>query len=74
MGIIIGVASVIVMLAIGNGAKQEVEKSFRYLGADSVSINRKQTFEDGEYKSFGHILSYDDGLHMKDQVELVERV
>ena len=74
LGIIIGVASVIVMLAIGNGAKQEVEKSFRYLGADSVSINRKQTFEDGEYKNFGHILSYDDGLHMKDQVELVERV
>jgi putative ABC transport system permease protein len=74
LGIIIGVASVIIMLAIGNGAKKEVEESFRFLGADAISINQKQQFEDGQYQTIGEILSYHDGLYMKDQVELVERV
>ena len=57
LGIIIGVASVIVMLALGNGAKAAVEASFKFLGADTVSINRKQAFEDNEYQAVGEILS-----------------
>ena len=74
LGIIIGVASVIVMLALGNGAKAAVEASFQYLGADSIFINRAQTFEDNEYQYVGKILSYADGLHMANEVELVKRV
>ena len=74
LGIIIGVASVIVMLALGNGAKAAVEASFRFLGADTVAINRKQTFEDNEYIAAGEILSYVDGLYMANEVELVKRV
>jgi len=74
LGIIIGVASVIVMLALGNGAKAAVEASFRFLGADSIFINRARTFEDNQYQYIGEILSYSDGLHMANQVELVKRV
>jgi putative ABC transport system permease protein len=74
LGIIIGVASVIVMLALGNGAKAAVEASFQFLGADAVFVNRKQSFEDNEYQFVGEILSYADGLHLANEVELVDRV
>ena len=74
LGIIIGVASVIVMLALGNGAKAAVEASFQFLGADSIFVNRAQTFEDNEYQYVGEILSYADGLYMTNEVELVERL
>jgi ABC-type antimicrobial peptide transport system permease subunit len=74
LGIIIGVASVIVMLALGNGARAAVEESFKFLGADTVAINRKQAFEDNEYQAVGEILSYADGLQMANDVELVKRV
>ena len=74
LGVIIGVASVIVMLALGNGAKAAVEESFRFLGADTVAINRKQAFEDNEFQAVGEILSYADGLQMANDVELVKRV
>ena len=74
LGIIIGVASVIAMLALGNGARLAVESSFQFLGSDIVQINRKQQFDDGKYTAVGQILSYEDGLRMADEVELVKRV
>ena len=74
LGIIIGVASVIAMLALGNGARVAVESSFQFLGSDIVQINRKQLFDDGKYTAVGQILSYEDGLRMADEVELVKRV
>ena len=74
IGIIIGVASVIAMLALGNGARVAVESSFQFLGSDIVQINRKQLFDDGKYTATGQILSYEDGLRMADEVELVKRV
>jgi putative ABC transport system permease protein len=39
LGIIIGVASVIVMAAIGNGAQQQVQERIASLGARVVSVN-----------------------------------
>ena len=74
LGIIIGVASVIAMLALGNGARVAVESSFQFLGSDTVQISRKQLFDDGKYTATGQILSYEDGLRMADEVELVKRV
>lgn len=74
LGIIIGVASVIAMLALGNGARLAVEASFQFLGADVVQINQKRTLQDGEFNTFGEILSYEDGLRMSDGVEMVDRV
>ena len=73
-GIIIGVASVIAMLALGNGARQEVESSFRFLGSDEIEIGMEQALEDGEMKPKGKLLSFADGLEMAANVPLVDRV
>lgn len=76
LGIVIGVASVIAMLALGNGARAAVEANFRHLGADSIQIGVKmeRDREEGEYAPIGEILSYEDGLRMPAAVELVRRV
>lgn len=76
LGIIIGVASVIAMLALGNGARAAVEANFRSLGADhiQISVEEKTDREQGELVPVGQILSYRDGLHLPGQVPLVDRV
>ena len=38
LGIVIGVAAVILMLALGNGARAAVDANFRFLGSDVVRI------------------------------------
>jgi len=74
LGIVIGVASVIVMLALGNGARAAVESNFRFLGSDEVQIFERKTFANGEIESVGKILSYEDGLQMTREVDDVESV
>ncbi len=74
LGIIIGTASVITVLALGNGARAAVENSFRYLGADTIQINQRQEYSDGSMKPTGQPLTYEDGLLMADEVPMVERV
>lgn len=74
LGIVIGVASVISMVALGNGARAAVDASFRFLGSDTVQIRVKEQLEDGEVVPVGEILSYEDGLQMAADVELVELV
>jgi putative ABC transport system permease protein len=74
LGIIIGVASVIAMLALGNGARAAVESRFRSLGANQVQISTQMAFEDDELVTAGKELTYEDGLLMPGEVELVSRV
>jgi putative ABC transport system permease protein len=74
LGIIIGVASVITMLALGNGARAAVEDSFRFLGSDNIRITVKNEFDEGELVPVGEILSYEDALTMPRNVELVDQV
>jgi len=74
LGIIIGVASVIAMLALGNGARAAVEDRFRALGSDQVQINAAMTFDDGDLVSAGKILSYEDGLLLPESAPLVKKV
>jgi putative ABC transport system permease protein len=74
LGIIIGVASVISMLALGNGARAAVDANFRFLGSDIVQISTKQKIDQGELVPAGQNLSYEDGLQMPQAVPLVERV
>jgi putative ABC transport system permease protein len=74
LGIIIGVASVIAMLALGNGARAAVAASFRFLGSDTVQIATKETFQDGELLPVGQPLTYEDGLHLPREVDLVNDV
>ncbi|MDX1415078.1 MAG: ABC transporter permease [Candidatus Promineifilaceae bacterium] len=74
LGIVIGVASVISMLALGNGARAAVEANFRNLGSDMVQISVKQKIDQGEFVPVGQILSYEEGLHMPQEVPLVRGV
>lgn len=75
LGIVIGVASVITMLALGNGARAAVDANFRFLGSDTVqvSVKRELEQEQGELAPVGQILSYQDGLRLVNAVELVNR-
>ncbi len=74
LGIVIGVASVISMLALGNGARAAVDANFRYLGSDMVQISVKTKIDQGELVPVGQILSFEDGLQMPEAVPLVQRV
>ncbi|WP_420631336.1 ABC transporter permease [Candidatus Leptofilum sp.] len=74
LGIVIGVASVISMLALGNGARAAVDANFRYLGSDMVQISVKEKIDQGELVPIGEILSFEDGLQMPEAVPLVQRV
>jgi putative ABC transport system permease protein len=74
LGIIIGVASVIAMLALGNGARAAVEARFRSLGANQVQISEAMSFNDGNIEQAGEILSYEDGLLMSEGADMVDHV
>jgi putative ABC transport system permease protein len=74
LGIVIGVASVIAMLALGNGARAAVDSSFRFLGSDTVQINTKQEMKHGEFAPVNKLTTYEDGLLMPGQADLVSRV
>jgi len=74
LGIIIGVASVITTLALGNGAREAVNAGFRSLGSDQIQIAARSKYDDGQSTLVGHILSYEDGLLMPGTVDLVDRM
>jgi ABC-type antimicrobial peptide transport system permease subunit len=74
LGIVIGVASVIVMLALGNGARAAVESNFRNLGSDEIQIFEKLAIKNAKLQSVGTQLTYEDGLQMTEAVSSVDRV
>lgn len=74
LGVIIGVASVMATLALGNGARVAVEQQFRTLGSDQVGVTAKVKLVDGEVVPEGKPLSYTDGLAIADEIDLVKRV
>lgn len=74
LGVMIGVSSVIVMLALGRGARLAVEASYRDLGSDIIQISTRQEYEDGQLQRVGEPLSYKDGLLLPRSVNLVESV
>jgi putative ABC transport system permease protein len=73
-GIVIGVDSVIVMLALGNGARAAVDTNFRWLGSDEVRISMRQVLRNGQLVPAGKPLVYEDGLGMAAAVPLVNWV
>ena len=73
LGIIIGVASVIATLALGNGARAAVEANFRFLGSDQIQIDTDLQMKNGEMQVAGKTLSYEDGLGMPEAASLVDR-
>ncbi|MBN1264156.1 MAG: ABC transporter permease [Anaerolineales bacterium] len=74
LGVVIGVASVITVLALGNGARASVSDAFRSLGADEILISVKQTIEDEGLVPVGENLTYEDGIWLQDTLESVALV
>ncbi len=73
LGIIIGVASVIATLALGNGARAAVDANFRFLGSDQIQIDAELKLDKGQMKMAGKTLTYEDGLGLPDAASLVDR-
>jgi ABC-type antimicrobial peptide transport system permease subunit len=74
LGVVIGVASVIAMLALGNGARAAVDATFQSLGANQIQIGQRFDMEEGEFQPTGETLTFADGLDLLSVVPLVERV
>lgn len=74
LGVVIGVASVIAMLALGNGARAAVDATFQDLGANQIQIGQRFEMQDGKFALVGDTLTFEDGLEMVSAVPLVERV
>ncbi len=74
LGVVIGVASVIAMLALGNGARAAVDATFQFLGANQIQIGQKFAMQDGSYKPTGEKLTYTEGLEMPEAAPLLDRV
>ena len=81
LGIIFGVAAVIAMLAIGNGAKQEIIDQMKMVGVNNVLINpvipdKSSSSEDGEkqQKKFSRGLNMQDVSAIKETLPSVKRI
>ncbi len=70
LGIIFGVAAVIAMMAIGNGAQQEILEQIKMVGVNNIIIVPAQTKKTGETDESEEgkqkIEKYSPGLSMKD--------
>src|SRR5919108_865035 len=73
LGVIIGVASVIATLALGNGARAAVEANFRSLGSDQIQIDADLQLKNGQMQVVGKTLTYEDGLGLPEAAPLVDR-
>jgi len=73
LGVIIGVAAVIAMVAIGEGAKAQVEQSFASMGANLLIILPGTTTSGGAHGGFGSLptLTWDDLKSIQTEVPAV---
>jgi putative ABC transport system permease protein len=73
LGIIIGVAAVIAMVAIGEGAKKRVEDAFASMGSDLLIILPGTTTRGGAFGGFGSMptLTWDDQRAIRAEVASV---
>ncbi|NIM06887.1 MAG: FtsX-like permease family protein [Armatimonadetes bacterium] len=77
LGVIFGIASVIAMVSIGAGARQEALEQIRLLGVDVVHINRKSLTGDLALKAQQDSpqgLTYGDALALKKFYSSAQRV
>lgn len=74
LGIIIGVAAVIAMMAIGAGAKKQVEQAFAAMGTNLLILMPGSTNSGGVRGGFGSAstLTYDDVEAIRSQVSSVK--
>ena len=74
LGIIIGVAAVIAMVAIGDGAKAMVEKSFAAMGSNLLIVMSGTTTAGGAHGGFGSMptLTWDDLAAIQREVPSIQ--
>jgi putative ABC transport system permease protein len=74
LGIVIGVAAVIAMMAIGAGAKQRVAEAFAAMGTNLLIIQQGSTSAAGVRGGFGSMptLTWDDYAAIRDDVSTVK--
>ena len=74
LGIIIGVAAVIAMVAIGEGAKKKVEDAFASMGSNLLIVMSGTTTSGGAHGGFGSqpTLSWDDLRSIQSEVPSVK--
>lgn len=68
LGIIIGIASVIAILAVGNGAADEITTTFSDLGATTISLNANDPDQSGD------LITNDDLNVLKDSIDEIRYI
>ncbi|CAG0946601.1 Macrolide export ATP-binding/permease protein MacB [Anaerolineae bacterium] len=71
LGIIIGVASVIVMVALGTGAQEAVQSRFRGLGSTDLTISSRRQPGFGNQAALTKSITYEETLGLKDLPSVV---
>ena len=76
LGVVIGVAAVIAMMAIGAGAKAQVEQAFAAMGTNLLIVLPGSTTAGGSFGGFGSMptLTWDDLAAIKSEVATVHAV
>src|SRR5207245_4549423 len=76
LGIIIGVGAVIAMMAIGAGAKAQVEQAFAAMGTNLLIVLPGSTTAGGSFGGFGSMptLTWDDLAAIKNEVTTVKAI
>jgi putative ABC transport system permease protein len=76
LGIIIGVAAVIAMMAIGAGAKAQVEAAFSAMGTNLLIVLPGSTMSGGSFGGYGSMptLTWDDMAAIKNEIGTVRLV
>jgi putative ABC transport system permease protein len=76
LGIIIGVAAVIAMMAIGAGAKAQVEQAFAAMGTNLLIVLPGSTTAGGSFGGFGSMptLTWEDLAAIKNEVTTVKAI
>jgi putative ABC transport system permease protein len=74
LGIIIGVAAVIAMMAIGAGARSQVEAAFAAMGTNLLIVMPGSTTSGGSFGGFGSMptLTWDDLAAIKNEIPTVK--
>ncbi len=71
LGIIIGVASVIVMVALGTGAQEAVQSRFRGLGSNEMTISQRRNFGPGNQAATSKPITYEQAVGLRDIPSIV---
>ncbi len=74
LGIVIGVASVITMVALGEGAQQQVQRQMQQLGTSNLSIYPGQSYRGGRAGEERTDLTTDDAAALAEAKSIVEVV